>query len=222
MHTLGIETATAQASVALIQNGKLLAETVFSRTLGHSEKIILAIDQLLKKSKVTPQQLQTIAVGVGPGSYTGLRVGLSTARGLALTHKVPVIGIGSLDAIVSGAFSKWPKEVKTIYAAIDAKRGEFYVAEYQRKQNHFFRKGKIKLISEADLEKLKKKGALVWGPEVNGVYPSAAGVAFLAGDVAYQHKISSNVEPIYLRPFVAKKTEQQKSACFTVAGQKSI
>jgi tRNA threonylcarbamoyladenosine biosynthesis protein TsaB len=214
MLILGIETATAQASVALVKKGALVAEIIFSRRLGHAETILLAIDRLLKKAKVRPQELKMIAVGVGPGSYTGLRVGIATARGLALVHRVPVVGIASLDAIVASPLAQWPKEAKTIYAAIDAKRGEFYVAEYRRQQDHFSRKGKIKLISNADLEALKNK--------VNALYPTAAGVAFLAGDQAYQHKMTSNIEPIYLRPFVATKTEQQKSACFTGVGQKSI
>lgn len=222
MYTLGIETSTTHASVALVCKGKSLFSTVFARSFGHSEKIVLAIHDLIKKAKIEPKDLKTIAVGLGPGSYTGLRVGLATAKGLAQFNKTPVVGIASIDAIVQQAFEQWPEKSKTVYGVIDAKRGEFYIGTYLKKGKGFQRKGKIKLISEKDLDVLKEKGAVVWGPEINGVYPSAEGVACLAANTTYKDKIKSKLEPIYLRPFIAKKTEEQKSACFTAAGQKSV
>lgn len=221
MPVLGIETSSAQASVALVKNGKVIAEKVFSETLGHSDKILLAIDEVLKKGKCKVSGIKKIAVGLGPGSYTGLRVGLATAKGLAWVNQIPVIGIPSLDSIVQSYFSCWPGKKKTLSVAVDAKRGEFYFSQYALNEKGFAPKGKVKLLSLEEINRRLEKGEGVWGPEITKQFPSAAGIALLGETGAYSN-ILKKVEPIYLRPFAAKKSSEHKLACFTVAGQKSI
>lgn len=222
MSVLGIETSSAHASVALVKKGKVLAEKRFSETLGHSDQIMLAIDELFKKTTSSLKDVKQIAVGLGPGSYTGLRVGLATAKGLALMNKIPVVGIPSLDSIVEENFVKWPGAVKRLHVAIDAKRGEFYYAEYVRSKTTFKRKHKIKLLSDELLEKHRNNSETIWGPEINQLYPTAKGVALLAENKDFKDKVTKKLEPIYLRPFTPKKSSEHKLACFTAVGQKSV
>lgn len=218
MPTLGIETSSAHASVAIVDKGELLAEKVFSRSLGHSDQILIAIDALFKKTKVKLGDIKTIGVGIGPGSYTGLRVALATAKGLALYNKIAIVGINSLDSIVQAHFSKWPQDHKEIGVAIDARRGESYFAAYNLKKDHFKRKAKVTLVAE---ENVTKKVKVLWGPELNKLFPSAKGVAQLAENKNYPDKELKKIEPIYLRPFAYKKAKEHKLTCFTDAGPKS-
>lgn len=222
MVILGIETSSAHASVAITSKGKCLAQKVYSRSLGHSEKLLPACDALFKKSGIKAEDLDAIAVGTGPGSYTGLRVGLAGAKGLGFLNKIKVIGVPSIDALAEAVQSKSNGEPKPFYVVIDAKRKEHYIASYKKRGDGRKRHGKIQLISDSELQKLLKKGAVVYGPEMSGEYPQASCVSLLGEKLLKEKKKIKEPEPIYLRPFIAKKSEEHKSSCFTVAGQKSI
>lgn len=222
MPVLGIETSSAKASVALIEKGKVIAEKVFSESLGHSDKILLAIDEILKKGKCSVSSIKKIAVGIGPGSYTGLRVGIATAKGLAFINKIPIVGIPSLDSIVQHNLSKWPEKKKTVSVLVDAKREEHYFSQFVLKGKGFAPKGKVKLLSNEEASALILKGELVWGPETTKQFPSAAGIALLSETPGYKNSQTKKIEPIYLRPFAFKKSSEHKLACFTAAGQKSV
>jgi tRNA threonylcarbamoyladenosine biosynthesis protein TsaB len=124
---LAIETSTPQTSVALGTQQGVLASQLVSWGVGHSEAVTPAIDHLLSLTEVRPEQLSGIAVGLGPGAFTGLRVGIATARALAQVLNVPVVGIGSLDVL---AFSVRHSRAR-IGAVSDGKRGEVYYAFYR-------------------------------------------------------------------------------------------
>jgi tRNA threonylcarbamoyladenosine biosynthesis protein TsaB len=124
---LAIETSTPQTSVALGSEQGLLGSALLSWGKGHSEIVVPAIHQLLDWSEIRPAQLGGIAVGLGPGLFTGLRVGVSTARALAQVLRVPIVGIGSLDVLAfSVRYSRW-----RIGAVSDGKRGEVFYAFYR-------------------------------------------------------------------------------------------
>lgn len=127
MLVLAIETSTPQTSVALGTQQGVLASQLVSWGVGHSEAVVPALNHLLELTQVRPEQLSGIAVGLGPGLFTGLRVGISTARALAQVLRVPMVGIGSLDAL---AFSVRYTRSR-IGAVSDAKRGEVYYAFYR-------------------------------------------------------------------------------------------
>lgn len=222
MLLLGIETSSKKGGVALVKNGKRLAAKVFTTTLGHSERIVPACHALLRRAKVSVEDLDAIAVGVGPGSYTGLRVGIAAAKGLAFLNQIPIVGVPSLDALVLAHRNKIKKEVSSLYAVVDAKRGESYVGLYQRNQNRFLRKGKIKLIPNAALEKLRESGRFLCGPEANRFFPTAEAVALLAAPqlTRSRSKPAAEPRPIYIRPFVPLKSKEHKSVCFVAAGRK--
>ncbi|MGH2674691.1 MAG: tRNA (adenosine(37)-N6)-threonylcarbamoyltransferase complex dimerization subunit type 1 TsaB [Actinomycetota bacterium] len=127
MLVLAIETSTPQTSVALGTEQGVLGSALLSWGKGHSEIAVPAIDHLFDWAEIRPGQVGGVAVGLGPGLFTGLRVGVSTARALAQVLRVPIVGIGSLDALAfSVRYSRW-----RIVAVTDGKRGEVFYASYR-------------------------------------------------------------------------------------------
>ena len=98
MLTLAFDTATSAATAALVRDGRVLGERV-SRAV----RVLEDADDLLRESGLEPAELTRIVVGTGPGSFTGLRLGLATARGLALVLQLPIAGVSTLDALAAGA-----------------------------------------------------------------------------------------------------------------------
>lgn len=130
MLTLALETATRIGSVALLQGEEILDESILDTTLKHSEKILPALTALLQKNKLGLEQLDLVACGLGPGSFTGLRVALGLAKGFAFALKKPLIGVSSLQALAMNAKAS----TSPIVPLIDAHRGEVYAACYQDKK----------------------------------------------------------------------------------------
>ena len=127
MLVLAIETSTPQTSVAIGTEQGVIASAVISWGRGHSEVTVPAIRHLLEWSEVEPEQLGGVAVGLGPGLFTGLRIGVATSRALAQVLRLPVVGIGSLDILAySVRYSR-----DRICAVTDAKRGELFYAFYR-------------------------------------------------------------------------------------------
>ncbi len=133
---LNIETATEVCSVNLARNGEILAEKESSEGLNHSQLLTVFIDEIFRENNFNPAQLDAVAVSKGPGSYTGLRIGVSVAKGLCYSLGIPLIGIGTLDALGKHAAVHSKKYVPdSIDAAnvlfcpmIDARRMEVYTA----------------------------------------------------------------------------------------------
>ncbi len=113
MLTLAFDTATGVATSALVRDGEVLGE----RT-GRAAGVLADADELLRDAGVAPHDLDLLAVGVGPGSFTGVRIGLAAARGLALALDLPVAGVSTLEALAAGASGAVP--------VIDARRGEVF------------------------------------------------------------------------------------------------
>ena len=99
MLVLGIETCSTVASVALMDDKQLLGEIIVNSTKTHSQKLMPIIDQLLKSCDVKVKDLELIGVSCGPGSFTGVRIGLSTAKGLAHPFNIPMVEVSSLEAL---------------------------------------------------------------------------------------------------------------------------
>ncbi|MBI1742810.1 tRNA (adenosine(37)-N6)-threonylcarbamoyltransferase complex dimerization subunit type 1 TsaB [Candidatus Acetothermia bacterium] len=125
MLTLGIETATDQGAVGLCRGEKLLGEVSFSARMGQAERLVPAIDSLLKLHRVAQKELQLIAVATGPGSFTGLRIGMATAKGLAQALKIPLVGVPSADAFASRVSSIW---TSTVCVVLSDRRNLIYDA----------------------------------------------------------------------------------------------
>ena len=138
---LGLDTATTFASVALVKDGRLVAEETHSGRAGgppgppaprsnHAEIILPLLDSLLKRAAVPLPEISALAVSIGPGSFTGLRIGLSTAMGLAYGCDVPVIGIPTLLAIAVRV-RNWDGLVCPL---LDARKREVYAALFRKKE----------------------------------------------------------------------------------------
>ena len=136
---LGIDTATAIASAALVEDGKLVAEAVDegarpgwaggpAERSNHAEVILPLLDRLLKGAAVSLPEISALGVSIGPGSFTGLRIGLSTVKGLAYGSETPVIGIPTLLA-VAARVANW---AGLICPFLDARKREVYAALFRR------------------------------------------------------------------------------------------
>lgn len=132
MLILQIETATAVCSCALSLNGELIAVREVNQANVHIEKLTLQIEELMSEVGNTLEDLDAVAVSMGPGSYTGLRIGVSTAKGLCFALDIPLISVNTLDAMASEFIVKHSTEYteKLICPMIDARRREVYSAVY--------------------------------------------------------------------------------------------
>ena len=133
MRILGIDTSTRTASVALIENGELIAEEIHA-TRGsaahpdHAEVLLPLIDAVFRKSEASLSDVSGLAVSIGPGSFTGLRIGLSTAKGLAYGLGIPVVGISTLLANAA----RVDDVDGLICSFFDARENEVYAALFRR------------------------------------------------------------------------------------------
>lgn len=128
-----IDTALEEAIVALSKDGKMIAELSNTEANSHASFIQVAIANLLEGQRMAMTELDAIVVTLGPGSYTGLRVGLATAKGIAYTLQKPLIGLSTLHALATAAIQLVPKSIKgpyQIFSMIDARRMEVFGAIY--------------------------------------------------------------------------------------------
>lgn len=215
---LGIETATKICSVALSGNGKLLALKEEGGAYSHSEKLTVFIQEILKQAGKSLKDLDAVAVSKGPGSYTGLRIGVSAAKGLCYGLDIPLISVSTLKAMALN--KSLPKKV--LYCPmIDARRMEVYTALFDE-NNIEVEPISAKIIDEDSFaEELKEHQIIFFGDGAdkcketlggnpNAIFsdkglPSAEFVNQIAlekfskqdfEDVAY-------FEPFYLKDFVA-------------------
>lgn len=131
MKLLGIDTSTKLGSIALSQDDAIVVEGRLDVSLATAETILPTIDKFLSKINWKIKDLNGIAITIGPGSFTGLRVGLATAKGLALANNIPIVPISSLKALALNA-----GDIKqNICPMLDARKEEVYVAVFSRNQD---------------------------------------------------------------------------------------
>lgn len=126
MKVLGIETATVVCSAAVAVEGAVRAEEEIVQRNAHAENIMRLIRAVLDRAAVTPGQLDAIAVSIGPGSFTGLRIGLSVAKGLCFALEKPLVTVPTLEALAHRALESGVIATPFILAALDARRDEVY------------------------------------------------------------------------------------------------
>ncbi|HEY1025434.1 MAG TPA: tRNA (adenosine(37)-N6)-threonylcarbamoyltransferase complex dimerization subunit type 1 TsaB [Sphingobacteriaceae bacterium] len=126
---LQIETATTACSVALSKDGQTVSYCERNAPNIHASQLTLFIEDVLKQVSVTFSDLDAVAVSKGPGSYTGLRIGVSTAKGLCYALDIPLIGVDTLEAMAAGFRSsgQWPTGPQLLCPMIDARRMEVYM-----------------------------------------------------------------------------------------------
>ncbi len=132
MKVLGIDTSAIVCSAALLSDDAFLASKTISDGLTHSETLLPLIKDVLEEGRMSLSDLDCIAISHGPGSFTGLRISISTVKGLAVSNNIPCVGVSTLEALAMNAIEL---EGTIVCSVMDARRGEFYNALF-RVDNH--------------------------------------------------------------------------------------
>ncbi|RLD61376.1 MAG: tRNA (adenosine(37)-N6)-threonylcarbamoyltransferase complex dimerization subunit type 1 TsaB [Bacteroidetes bacterium] len=222
---LCIETATVACSVALTSNGNVLSKKETTEKNAHSAKLTLFIDEILKENNIEYTDLDAIAISKGPGSYTGLRIGVSTAKGLCYALDLPLISINTLQSLAYGMSGVYPMgEIEgkgfVFCPMLDARRMEVYAALYNSGLEEI-RETKAEIIEAASYSEFLEQSQVVFfgdGAEkckgtivhpnaifMDDVLPSSGNMAMPAYQ-KYKQKEFEDVayfEPFYLKDFVA-------------------
>lgn len=128
MRILGIDTSNLVMSLAVVEKDKLIGEYTTNLRKNHSIRLMPAISMLLDELDIAPQELEGIAVAHGPGSYTGVRIGVTTAKTMAWSLGIPLVGISSLEAVASHGAS-FEGRVSPLF---DARRGQVYTSLFEK------------------------------------------------------------------------------------------
>jgi tRNA threonylcarbamoyladenosine biosynthesis protein TsaB len=231
MLILGIESATKQVGCAVGRHDGVVASFRACRERRHVETLVPAIEFTCRQAGVELRDLAAVAVDIGPGLFSGLRVGVATAKGLALALRLPVLGVSSLDLL---AFPVRHSN-RLIVPAIDARRGELFYAFYRQVPGGVQRLTDYQVGSPADLvSELVASGedsllvgdgpqrypeifAEATGTEAGGpftAHPSAAALVELAHPLAMREEFvqSWELQPLYLRKTDAEINWQRRTA----------
>ncbi|MGD2244925.1 MAG: tRNA (adenosine(37)-N6)-threonylcarbamoyltransferase complex dimerization subunit type 1 TsaB [Candidatus Aminicenantes bacterium] len=135
MIILAVDTTTFAGSVALLKETNLIAELNIDSSSTYSERLLPAVDFLLKTHKLSIQDIEGFAVAVGPGSFTGIRIGLSTVKSFSFASGKPVAGVSTLRAL---AEKLRHSQARLLCPLLDAKKGEIYAALFESKEDKLF------------------------------------------------------------------------------------
>ncbi len=145
---LGIDTSTPTASVAIVDDGRVLALT-HQDTRGSD--LLVMIDAACTGAAIGPRNLDAVAIGAGPGSFTGLRIGMATAKGIAFAAKCPLWAVSSLAALARGELFAEGADTTTVCAVLDARRGEVYAGLFAREGDALVARGDERVMPPGEL-----------------------------------------------------------------------
>lgn len=218
---LSLETSAKVCSVAIHDQGKLLNTKEIHIEQSHASKLAVLIDEVLKESGINANQLAAVGVSAGPGSYTGLRIGTSTAKGLCFALDIPLISVESLALLAYQMVTSSPSKAY-LCPMIDARRMEVYCEVFDASLETIspIEAKVIDALSFADLlvdreiiffgdgsDKCKEQITHPNAKFVSGIYPAASSL----GEIVYKKLQSGqvedivNFEPHYLKEFMIKK-----------------
>jgi tRNA threonylcarbamoyladenosine biosynthesis protein TsaB len=225
---LCIETSTEVCSVAIAQNGRVLALREDKSGLNHSKLLTVFIDELLRENKLNVSDFAAVAVSRGPGSYTGLRIGVSAAKGLCYGAGIPLIAVCPLQAMAQHVVANCShfgfelSDNDVFVPMIDARRMEVYAAAFNHKAETLSEVEALIIDEHAFSEELKSKRLFFFGNGaqkckgliahqnaffIDEIYSSAAHMAILAHKQFEAEKFvdTAYFEPFYLKDFIATK-----------------
>jgi len=215
MRVLAVETSTLSGGAALLDGEWVVGEYVLDVRVTHSERLLTAIDQLLTDAGWSARDLEGLAVAVGPGSFTGLRVGLSTVKGLALALSIPVAAVPTLDAMAATL----PFAALPVCPVLDARKREVYASLYRWDGLAMRREWDYLAIAPDDLARRLDEPVIVLGdgadaidsPFARRVRPPRRGPAPAVVGALGQARLAlgdtvpvAELAPIYLRPSEAE------------------
>jgi len=196
MTILALEFSSEQRSVAILR-GKTVAEAV--ETGGRHTAAFGLIEKVLADAQVEREQIDVLGIGLGPGSYTGIRSAIALAQGWQLARPVKLAGVSSVEAIAAQAQAE--KMFGPVDVVVDAQRGEIYHARYEITEKTVSETGPLRIVRAGEL----KADAVVVGPEATRwfpaaklIFPRASVIARLVADRGAE-VVEASLEPIYLR-----------------------
>ena len=215
MRVLAVETSTLSGGVALLEDERIVGEYLLDVRSTHSERLMAGVDRLMADAGWPPEALDGLAVAVGPGSFTGLRIGLSAVKGLALALSVPIAAVPTLDALAAALpYAAWP-----VCPVLTARKGEVYASLYRWHAGAARREWEYLALSPAGLAARFTEPVILVGDGAGSVHsplaelgpapsrrPSPAWVGHLGlrmireGDTV----APAALVPLYLRPFEAE------------------
>jgi tRNA threonylcarbamoyladenosine biosynthesis protein TsaB len=203
MKILALEFSSEQRSAAVVAEGRVCGAAVAGPPAGRATGAFALIEAALRGAGLTRNDIECLVVGIGPGSYTGIRVGIALAQGWQLARRVRVLGISSAQALAAQARAEGVRG--RAHVAIDAQRHEVYLGAYDLDEAGCAEVSPLRLASFAELEALAAGGGVILGPDLGRwalpgreVFPSASQVGLLA--VARTDFVPGEaLAPIYLR-----------------------
>lgn len=217
MRILGIDTATMISGIGVTEDGEIVADFRYDVKLTHSEVLLSYIEKLIKKLKLKLENFDGFSVSIGPGSFTGLRIGLATIKGLGFASGKPIVGIPTLDALAFGSRGC----IYPLVPVLDAKKKQVYAAVYHTQDNEIKRKTSYFVVDPSDLIQRIPEEVAFTGPGINvfrseikkkmgkkahflrgeKTLPSGAAVAYMGWEKIKQGEKDDLLllEPIYVR-----------------------
>lgn len=179
MNIIAIETSSRVGSVALVRDGEVARALSFEKGMEHGRLLQVKLDEVCRAEGVAPRRdIDAIAVSQGPGSFTGLRVGVACAKALAFAIERPVVAVCSFDALALNA----PEDAERVCASLDAKRGDVYYGVYERAGRDWIRRGGPAVARPEDV--VAKLERPVW----------------VLGDAARAHREAFSGEGVHIAP----------------------
>jgi tRNA threonylcarbamoyladenosine biosynthesis protein TsaB len=212
---LAVETSTLAGGVALLEDERVVGEYVLDVRATHSERLMPAIDRVLRDVGWRAGDLQALAVAVGPGSFTGLRIGLATVKGLSLALGVAVAAVPTLDALAESL----PFAALPVCPVLDARKGEVYAGLYRWDGQRMRRESAYLAVAPAALAERLTEPTILLGDAAASVpspwarlappprrlpSPATVGHLGLRHLAAGQSVAAADLAPIYLRPSEAE------------------
>ena len=201
MKILALEFSSEQRSVAVQVDGVICGAAAESG--GRTTRALGLVERALQQAGVEREAVECLAIGLGPGSYAGIRAAIALAQGWQLARPVKVLGISSALSLAAAARSE--KIMGKVSLVIDAQRHEFYLARYEVEAVGLRETEPLRIASRAEVQARSEAGDTLIGPEVTQWFPngrllfaSAAALAGLASD-RHDYVAAETLEPIYLR-----------------------
>lgn len=196
MTILALEFSSMRRSVALARGESVLAEAV-AQTSGRGTDAFGLIENVLKDAGISRDAIEVIAIGLGPGSYTGIRAAIAVAQGWQLARGVKLLGVSGMESLALQAQAEGMTGQVDI--VVDAQRGEFYLSSWEISGTERQEILPLKIVSQSEIATRKNGGSNCAGPEMDRkLYPSATAVARLAAGRS-NYVPGEKLEPIYLR-----------------------
>jgi tRNA threonylcarbamoyladenosine biosynthesis protein TsaB len=215
MRLLAVETSTLAGGVALLDGERLVAEYLLDVGIAHSERLMAAVDRALADARWSMRDLAGLAVAIGPGSFTGLRIAVSTVKGLGLALGLPIAAVPTLDAMAAAH----PWVSLPVVPVLDARKGEVYASRYHWEDGAMRRDWEYAALAPEALAARLSEPTLLVGDGAAGIVspharlappprrlpsPACVGALGLARLQRGESVSPTELTPLYLRPSEAE------------------